>query len=173
MTETQTPWLIRDLMTIGVPTCTPATPLSEITRLILDHDYETLVVLDTDGHAIGIVSQDEVMRAYSRAFDSERDEVRSLTAEQIMRDEIPTTLPDIPLITAAQIMQDQGVRVLYLMHHAGGIEYPAAMISYRHILRFLAAEDYNSLKDLGLYAERRSPLDVFIQKRDAARKKRL
>ena len=52
---------------------------------------------------------------------------------------VPRVPPDIPLKTAAQIMQDQGVRVLFLTHHAGGIEYPAAYITYKHLLRHLAA----------------------------------
>jgi hypothetical protein len=44
------------------------------------------------------------------------------------------------------------------------------MISYRHILRHIAAQSEDELRDLGISAERRSPIDVFIEKRDAARR---
>ncbi len=44
------------------------------------------------------------------------------------------------------------------------------MISYRHIVRHLAAKDESELKDLGLAAERKSPVEVFIARRDKARK---
>ncbi len=74
--------------------------------------------------------------------------------------------PDIPLTAAAQMMQDQRVRVLFLMHHAGGIEYPAALISYQHLLRHLAARDDDELRDLGISAARQSPLETFIQRRE-------
>jgi hypothetical protein len=45
------------------------------------------------------------------------------------------------------------------------------MISYRHILRHLAAKDASELKDLGLAAERKSPIQTFMERRDEARRK--
>jgi hypothetical protein len=38
-------------------------------------------------------------------------------------------------------------------------------------LRHIAARDESELKDLGLAAERKSPLEQFIKRRDEARKK--
>jgi hypothetical protein len=67
-------------------------------------------------------------------------------------------------------MLDLGVRTLFLMHHAGGIEYPAAQISYRHYLRAMAAQEKEDLRDLGIHAQRRPPLETFIQRRDEARR---
>jgi len=57
------------------------------------------------------------------------------------------------------------------MHHAGGIEYSAAMISYKHLLRQMSANNEAELRDLGIRAERQTPLEIFIQRRDAARNK--
>jgi hypothetical protein len=88
-----------------------------------------------------------------------------------MQDGVPQVPPDIPLPVAAQIMQDQGVRVVYMMHHAGGIAYPAAMLSYKHLLRHLAMESQSDLNDLGIKAEREAPLETFIRRRDAARQR--
>ena len=157
--------LVRDLMTVGVPTCPPHTPIVDLTRLMLEKNWEAVIVLEgEEGHAIGVVSQDELIKAY------EREDARSLMVEDVMRESVPQIPPDIPLTAAAQIMQDKGVRVLFLMHHAGGIGYPAAMISYQHFLRHLIAQDSDDLHDLGIHAERQSPLEAFIQKRDAARR---
>ena len=69
------------------------------------------------------------------------------------------------------VMKDQRIRVAYMTHNSAGIIYPAAMISYKHIVRHIAAKDENDLKDLGLAAERKSPLEQFIEKRDEARKR--
>jgi len=88
-----------------------------------------------------------------------------------MREGIPQVPPDIPLTAAAQFMRDLGVRTLFLMHHAGGVEYPAAAISYKHYLRYLAANDLADLNDLGIKADRIPPLEDFFQRRAAARKK--
>jgi CBS-domain-containing membrane protein len=156
--------LVRDLMTVGVTTCSPDTPIVEVTRLLLDTDLEGVVVLDPEGHAVGVVSRDELVRAYAR------DDCRDLTAEEVMRDGVPQIPPDIPLTAAAQLMQDLGVRVVFLMHHAGGIEWPAATLSYKHLLRHLAAQEEDELSDLGIAAARRTPLETFIKKRDDARR---
>ena len=157
--------LVRDLMTVGVPTCPPTTPLVDLVRLMLEKNWEAVVVLDGDeGHAIGVVSQDELVKAY------EREDVRTLTAEQIMHEGVPTIPPDILLTVAAQMMLDQHVRAFFLMHNAGGIIYPAAYITYRHILRHLAAQSADDLNDMGIAAARQSPLDQFIARRDAAKK---
>jgi CBS-domain-containing membrane protein len=159
--------LVRDLMTVGVTTCAPETPIITVARLLLDDDLEAVIVLDWEGHAAGMISQDELVRAYARG------ETRGLTAEQIMREDVPEIPPDIPLTAAAQIMQDRGVRVFFLMHHSDGINYPAAMITYRHLLRHLAADQPDDLKDLGIRAEREAPLAAFLKRRDEARKRAL
>jgi CBS domain-containing protein len=157
--------LVRDLMSVGVASCALQTPISDIARLLLDKDLEAVVVMNAEGHAVGIVSQDELARAYAR-----EDRAR-LTAEDVMRDGVPEVPPDIPIVAAAQIMRDQGLRVVFLMHHAGGIRYPAASLSYRHLLRHLAARDDGDLTDLGIKAAREAPLQTFIQKREAARRR--
>ena len=69
------------------------------------------------------------------------------------------------------MMKDQGIRIAYMMHNSAGTIYPAAYISYRHILRHIAASNEKDLKDLGIAAERKSPIEQFIEKRDEARRK--
>jgi CBS domain-containing protein len=163
--STHSPKLVRDLMTVGVVTCAPDTPITEVARLLLDRDLEGVAVLDQEGHSIGVVSRDELVRAYAR------DDARELKAEDVMREGIVELPPDIPLAAAAQLMQDMGVRLVFLMHHEHGISWPAAMLSYRHFLRHLAAQSDDELSDLGIKAERRSPIEIFVEKRDAARRR--
>ncbi len=154
--------LVRDLMTVGVPTCPTDAPIIEVARFILEKRVEAMVVLNEEGHAVGVVSQEELIKAYGR------DDAASLRAEDVMRDDVPQLPPDIPLTTAAQMMRDMRVRAVFLMHHAGGVIYPAAMLSYTHLLRHLAARSDDDLKDMGIAAARQAPLEVFKQKRDAA-----
>ncbi len=158
-----TPKLVRDLMTVGVPTCAPDTRMDEIARLLVEKNYEEVVVLE-EGHNVGVVGYSELVKIYAQ------ENALELTAEAVMRPGILSVPADIPLETAAQIMRDHGVRVLYLTHHAGGVEYPAAMISYAHLVRHMAARNDQELKDLGIEAARQSPLEIFIQRRDAARR---
>ena len=159
------PTLVRDLMTVGVPTCKWETPIKDIARFLLEHHVEAMCVLDEEGHAIGVVGEQELVAAYGR------EDLDDLKAENIMSEGVPDVGADIPLTVAAQMMNDKGIRIAYMMHNSAGIIYPAAFISYQHILRHIAAKDESELKDLGLAAERKSPIEQFIARRDEARRK--
>ncbi|NKQ36323.1 MAG: CBS domain-containing protein [Chloroflexi bacterium] len=156
------PKLVRDLMSVGVPTCALGDSVVELTRWFLEKDVEGAVALDENGHGAGVVSRNELVQAYARG------DWQTLTAEEVMRPGMPTVPPDIPLTAAAQIMQDLNTRIIYITHHAGGIEYPAACLTYQHLLRHLAAQDEAELKDLGIKAERESPIETFTRRRDEA-----
>lgn len=158
------PKLIRDLMTVGVQTCAPGTPLRDLARLLLETGCESVVVLD-EGHALGVVGENELIASLGRERWDE------LIAADVMREGVPQLPPDIPVAAGALLMRDMGVRTVFLMHHAAGVIYPAAYLSYRHLLRYLAAESEDELRDLGIYANRQSPVESFIKRRDEARKK--
>jgi predicted transcriptional regulator len=157
--------LVRDLMTVGVPTCKTISPIIDVARFILEHNIEEMVVLDQEGHGVGVIGYEELVGIYGR------DNLDALTVEEVMREGVPELPPDISIVLAAQMMKDRRIRVAYMNHNAGGIIYPAALISYRHILRALAASDQKDLKDLGIAAERKSPIEQFIERRDEARRK--
>ena len=157
--------LVRDLMTVGVPTCKTDIFVVDIARFILENNVEEMVVLGAEGEGLGVVGYEELIKVYGR------DDVESLTAEQVMREGVPELPSDIPLTVAAQMMKDQNIRVAYMTHNSTGIIYPAAMISYKHIIRHIAAKDESELKDLGIKAERKSPIEQFIERRDEARRK--
>ena len=158
------PELVRDLMTIGVPTCKVKTPIIDIARFLIENNVEEMVVLGDEGEGVGVCGYKELVNAY------EREDVRELTAEDIMSEGVPELPSDIPLKLAAQLLKDKGIRVAYMNHNSAGIIYPAASISYKHLVRHLAAEDESELKDLGINAERKSPLEQFIERRDEARR---
>ena len=151
-------------MTVGVPTCKLDSLAADIARFIIENNVEEMVVLGTEGEGVGVVGYEELVQAYGR------ENAKSLTAEEVMREGVPELPSDIPLTAAAQMMKDKGIRVAYMTHNSAGIIYPAALISYRHIVRHLAAKDESELKDLGLAAERKSPIEVFIAKRDNAKR---
>ena len=157
--------LVRDLMTIGVPTCKTDTRIVDIARFLIDNNAEEMVVLGDEGEGVGVVGYEELVSAYHR------ENVGELTAEQVMREGVAELPSDIPLVAAAQMMKDKKTRVVYMNHNSAGIIYPAAMISYKHIVRHLAAKDESDLKDLGLKAERKSPVEVFVERKNEARKK--
>jgi predicted transcriptional regulator len=158
------PKLVRDLMTVGVPTCKTTNLVVDVARFLIDNNVEEMVVLGEEGEGVGICGYKELVNSY------EREDIRELTAEEIMSEGVPELPSDIPLNLAAQLMKDKNIRVAYMNHNSAGIIYPAASISYKHLVRHLAAKDESELKDLGINAERKSPLEQFIERRDEARK---
>ena len=155
--------LVRDVMSVGVETCRQEAPVNEILLRIIDQDLEAIVVMD-EGNAVGVIEQADLVRVFANKDWEE------LTAEQIMREDLHSIPSDIPVTAAAQLMLDRGVRAMFVTHHAGGIEYAAAVITLKHMLRLMAARRESDLTDLGIGAARSSPLDTFFQRRDAARK---
>jgi CBS domain-containing protein len=130
---------VRDLMHIGVITCREDTPLLETVRTLLREQLDSLIVLNEHGHAVGMLARSDVVAAYGRSGASVQGHA-SLTAADVMRSDIPEIPPDIPATAATQMMLDQGVREAYLMHHDGGIGWPAAVFRFDDVLRYLVAE---------------------------------
>ena len=131
------PKLVRDLMQIGVITCRADLPLGEAVEILLRDNLESLIVLDEVGHAVGWLKRSQAKAVYGRAAAQSCDR---LTVAEVMRPDIPEIPPDIPAAAAAQIMLDLGVRSLFLMHHDGGVSWPAAVFRFEDILRQLVAE---------------------------------
>ncbi len=154
---------VRDLMHIGVSTCPTNTPIAEAARTLLRENLEALIVLDGNGHAVGMLGRREVVAAYAQAGTRSLGG-EMLTAADAMRPDIPEVPADIPAIAAAQIMLDQGVREVYLMHHAAGISWPAAVLRFEDVLRYLAAESEADLASMGAGAPRKSPIETFMER---------
>ena len=155
--------LVRDLMHIGVATCQADTLLVEAVRTLLREDLESLIVLDENSHAVGMLSRREAVVVYGQAGVDMR-EVRTLAVADVMKPEIPEVPPDIPATAGVQIMLDQGIREIYLMHHGGGASWPAAVLRYEDVLRYLSAESEADVADLGAGAPRPSPIEAFAER---------
>ena len=155
--------LVRDLMHIGVVTCQADTPLVEAVRTLLREGLESLIVLDENSHAVGMLSRREAVAVYGRSGADMRD-VKTLTAADAMSPDIPEVPPDIPAMAAAQIMLDRSIREIYLMHHGGGASWPAAVLRFEDVLRHLSAKSEADVADLGAGARRTSPIEAFMER---------
>lgn len=155
--------LVRDLMHIGVTTCRADTPLLEAVRILLREQLESLVVLDDNSHAVGLLGRAEAVSVFGRSGASIK-ETETLTVAEVMKPEIAEIPPDIPATAAAQIMIDRGVRELHLMHHDGGFDWPAAVLRFEDILRYLAAESEKDTAGMGAGAARKTPFDIFKER---------
>jgi CBS domain-containing protein len=138
--------LVRDLMHIGVTTCPANTLIPDAVLLLLRDELESLVVLDENGHAAGLFGRREAMAAYGLS-GVRIEAVDTRTVADAMRPDIPEIPPDIPATAAAQLMLDWNVRDLYLLHHDGGISWPAAVLRFEDILRCLAGSYESTIQN--------------------------
>ncbi len=112
--------LVRDVMTIGVPTCRADERCGALTaRLVrLPNQPEVAVVLDEDGLVVGWVSRTRLEGA---------DPAR--TVDTVLDEDIPELPPDIPAQAAAQMMRDRGLTHVFLMHNWPGEPRPSAVLA--------------------------------------------
>lgn len=98
----------RDLMTPNPVTVHSAAPLPVVAEVMMRHRLKRLPVTDDAGKLAGIVSRIDVLRSVAEgvtAADTGRPDVNlngEMTISKVMRQEVPTVLPDTPVGEALQ-----------------------------------------------------------------------
>ena len=122
---------VRDVMKIGVPTCELDTKLHEVAKIMMRDQADVVVIMDEVG-ACGIISQSDLVRAFPRNYEL-------LTAKDVMTtDRVVSIPPDSALTAAAQIMQDDKVHQVFVMHEHPGAGKPSAVVTMQAIVREMA-----------------------------------
>lgn len=133
---------VRDLMHRDVITCPSRMSFVEAIRTLVQRRREALVVVDEYGRAVGVFGKQEVIQAYTR-HGANVDQLADLIVLDAMRSSVPEIPPDIPAITAAQLMLDQGLREVYVMHHPDSArpDRPVGVFTLDDVLQHLAETD--------------------------------
>ncbi len=122
--------LVRDIMKIGVPTCRREDKLPTIAKIMARENADAVIVMDDYG-ACGVVSQSDLVHAYSR-------NVELIAAEDVMTDKIISVAPESPLTTVANLMQEEKVHQVFIMHDHPGPSRPSAVVTMRALVREMA-----------------------------------
>lgn len=112
--------LVRDVMTIGVPTCRATeTCCAVAARLTAEGARgEVVVALDEGGQACGWTTRRALLAARPRR-----------PVSTVLDEHIPEVPPDIPAAAAAQLMRARGHEFAFLMHAWPGLARPAAVVT--------------------------------------------
>ena len=105
---------VRDRMTSPAITIKADTPFQEALRLMREHGFHRLPVVDKDGKLIGNVSERDLLHASpSPATSLSVWEMNyllwKLTVAELMTKNVITISPDEPIETAAMLMVDKGI----------------------------------------------------------------
>lgn len=123
--------LARDIMKIGVPVCAPDSKLEEVAKIMMRDGADAVIVLDEEDGAVGVVSQSDLVRAFTRNW-------QLLSAKDVMTEKILSVEPDSQLTTVANLMQDEKVHQVFIMHEHPGTGKPSAVVTMRAIVREMA-----------------------------------
>ncbi|UCH34833.1 MAG: CBS domain-containing protein [Armatimonadota bacterium] len=147
----------RDLMTRDVITVTPETPVSEIAKLLSEHNISGVPVVDEDGKLRGIISEaDLVVRAARPRFpryipflegviflenpahyEQEIQKMLAVAAADIMTEKVVTAPPDASVEELATLMTERNVNRIVIIE-AGRI---AGVVTRGDIVRTLAESE--------------------------------
>jgi CBS domain-containing protein len=118
-----------DVMTRGVVTVSPETPVTEVARLLLTRGVSAVPVVDASGRLVGIVSEGDLVRRPELGTEAERspwvrlwysrqaladDFVKShgRTAAQVMTPDVITVSEHTPLTEVVELMEKHHVKRL-------------------------------------------------------------
>ena len=136
---------VRELMSPGVVTVDPGTPLRKVLQLMLRFHLNDVLILDTEQRLVGIVTYPDLSRKllpteqdlaeheeYMTTPESMEDrfiDIASVPVDQIMTRNVITVSPDLEALEAGAIMTARRVKQLPVVQNDQVI----GMISYTDI----------------------------------------
>jgi CBS domain-containing protein len=119
-------------MTREVVTCSPQASLVDVQGLLADQDLTRIVVVDSEGNPVGIISEKDVMRF--ALTDKTKRRFEEVHAKEVMSCGLTTIKPDAPMAQAAGAMIRQ--KRSSLLVRSGR---PEGIVTKTDIVRYLDA----------------------------------
>jgi CBS domain-containing protein len=108
---------VRDVMSFRIAACAPYAPLSEVAKLLWDHDCGIVPVLDEGARPVGVVTdRDLCMAAYTQGRRLDEIPVRRVMAKDVAAVSVAADALD-----AASLMAARQVRRLVVLDDAGAL----------------------------------------------------
>jgi CBS domain-containing protein len=121
------PLCARDVMTVGMTTVSPETPVPAIARMFADRGISAVAVTDATGTLLGIVTESDLIRRLadeddqpsgwlSRLFDNPGGRAdryarsHGVKASEVMSERVITAKPDDSAAHVARMMEDHRIR---------------------------------------------------------------
>ncbi len=122
---------VADVMSHGIVTCPPETPLRSAARAMTERRSRSLVVLAADGRPLGIVTGHDLLSLYGAKGDG-------ATVRDVMSSSLLTASPELPLREAADLMLKHEVHRLIVVDPAKPDAPPLGIVSTSDIVAEMA-----------------------------------
>jgi predicted transcriptional regulator len=113
---------VADLMHKGIIACGPDTPMDEVVRIVSDTSVHALVVMDDEGHAIGMVSHMDIIRLFGENLSEHQ-------ARDVMSHKVISVESDQPAKLGANLMLENDVDRLLVVEVEGEARTPVGVLS--------------------------------------------
>ena len=126
---------MRDWMHVGVITCRPGTPATEVADTMDTHDVSALVVVDEDGYAIGLISRTDLVNAtfvqpYLRHW-------RGMTAKHLMSAPVVSVKAETPIDEAVRLIRERKIHRVVVTEPEGARARPIGILSVTDLVRHI------------------------------------
>ena len=120
----------------GVITCAPDATVEDVARLLVAYRIHAVVVIDDQEHAVGVVSQTDVVLARQ---GRSADELASLRVSEIMTPSLIHCSADTRVSEAVTTMTRRGIHRLIVTEEREGRPFPIGVISMTDIINKMVA----------------------------------
>jgi len=126
--------MIRDVMTRGVVTVSPGTPVKQIAERMANQHLSGVAVIGAHGDMLGFISEMDVVKVLHKP------DLKRLTAEDVMSSLLVAVAPDATLGRAAKIMDEEHIHRLLILSEkgVGASQRPVGILSTSDIVREVA-----------------------------------
>jgi CBS domain-containing protein len=119
---------VGDLMHKGIIACRPDTPMTEVVRIVLDTEAHSIVVMDDQNQALGMLSDLDIIRLYGTDLSRH-------TAQEAMSDQVHTIESGQLARLAAARMLEKGIQRLLVIETEQDTSRPVGIISANDLVK--------------------------------------
>jgi len=123
----------------GVLTCLRETPIQDVARQMSEQDVSALVVVNDEGHLIGLISRTDLVNA--RLYEQYWKHWRGLTAGHIMVTDVVSVHTSDSMQEASRLMMERRIHRVVVVEAAGEGVRPIGVVSVTDVVRDIADED--------------------------------
>lgn len=128
--------LVGEVMHHGVLTCRRDTPIQDVARIMSENDVSALVVVDDEGHMVGLVSRTDLVNA--RLYEQYWKHWRGLTASHVMVTDVVSVRMDDTTQLASKLMMERRIHRVVVVEEDGEGKKPVGILSVTDLVRDLA-----------------------------------
>ncbi|HMQ31126.1 MAG TPA: CBS domain-containing protein [Chloroflexaceae bacterium] len=128
--------LVGEVMHHGVLTCRRDTPIQDVARTMSENDVSALVVINDEGHMIGLVSRTDLVNA--RLYEQYWRHWRGLTASHIMVTDVVAVGKGDSTQLASKLMMERRIHRVVVVEEAGEGKKPVGILSVTDLVRDIA-----------------------------------